>query len=106
VSTILIVLGELLRALLRFSIGSLSIAGGVVLLVLAVWMVLAPPSGGDHFAAPSRPKLGAFLVFARRLARPSHTLPFERVLRFRHGSAGTTLRSDASNAGRSVSSFK
>mgnify|MGYP003694566171 CR=1 FL=1 len=40
VALILIVLGELLRALLHFSIGSLSIAGGVILLVLAVWMVL------------------------------------------------------------------
>ncbi len=54
-STILIVLVELLRALLRFSIGSLSIAGGVILLVLAVWTVLAPPGGGDHFAAEKDP---------------------------------------------------
>jgi small neutral amino acid transporter SnatA (MarC family) len=55
VALILIVLGELLRALLHFSIGSLSIAGGVILLVLAVWMVLAPPGGGDHFAAEKDP---------------------------------------------------
>ncbi len=50
--------------------------------------------------------LGAFLVFARRHARPSHTRPVKHVLRFRHGSARTTLRCDASNAGRSISSFK
>jgi small neutral amino acid transporter SnatA (MarC family) len=43
VAVLLMVLGELLRGLLHFSIGSLSIAGGVILLVLAVWMVLSPP---------------------------------------------------------------
>ena len=44
VAVALIVLGELLRALLHFTVGSLSIAGGVILLVLAVWMVLGRPS--------------------------------------------------------------
>jgi multiple antibiotic resistance protein len=43
VAVLLMVLGELLRTLLHFTIGSLTIAGGVILLVLAVWMVLAPP---------------------------------------------------------------
>jgi small neutral amino acid transporter SnatA (MarC family) len=42
VALALIVLGELLRGLLHFTIGSLSIAGGVILLVLAVWMVIGP----------------------------------------------------------------
>src|ERR1700745_177848 len=46
-----LVLGELLRVLLHFTIGSLSIAGGVILLVLAVWMVLGPPDGGSHRTA-------------------------------------------------------
>ena len=55
VALILIVLGELLRGLLHFTIGSLSIAGGVILLVLAVWMVLAPPSSGDHLTAGKDP---------------------------------------------------
>jgi small neutral amino acid transporter SnatA (MarC family) len=41
-------LGELLRVLLHFTIASLSIAGGVILLLQAVWMVLAPPNRGDH----------------------------------------------------------
>ena len=40
VAVILMVLGELLRALLHFTIGSLSIAGGAILFVLAAWMVL------------------------------------------------------------------
>jgi multiple antibiotic resistance protein len=46
VAVALIVLGELLRTLLHFTIGSLSIAGGVILLVLAVWMVLGQGGGG------------------------------------------------------------
>jgi multiple antibiotic resistance protein len=48
VAVVLVVLGELLRRLLHFTIGSLSIAGGVILLVLAVWMVLKPPDGSSH----------------------------------------------------------
>jgi hypothetical protein len=39
------------------------------------------------------------LAFALRHARPCHTLPVKRALRFRHGSARTTLRCDASNGG-------
>jgi small neutral amino acid transporter SnatA (MarC family) len=48
VAILLMVLGEVLRALLHFTIGSLSIAGGLILLVLAVWMVLGPPSSSGH----------------------------------------------------------
>ena len=48
VAVLLMVLGELLRVLLHFTIGSLSIAGGVILLVVAVWMVLGPPGGSSH----------------------------------------------------------
>jgi small neutral amino acid transporter SnatA (MarC family) len=44
----LIVLGELLRTLLHFSVASLSIAGGLILLVLAVWMVLGQSNGGQR----------------------------------------------------------
>ena len=47
-AVVLMVLGELLRALLHFTIGSLSIAGGVILLVLAVWMVLGPAADNSH----------------------------------------------------------
>jgi small neutral amino acid transporter SnatA (MarC family) len=54
VALALVVLGELLRTLLHFSIASLSIAGGVILLVLAVWMVLG--QGGDgHSTAGKEP---------------------------------------------------
>ena len=48
VALALILFGELLRVLLHFTVPSLSIAGGVILLVLAVWMVLAQPGGGHH----------------------------------------------------------
>ena len=72
VALILIVLGELLRALLHFSIGSLSIAGGVILLVLAVWMVLAPPGGGaDHSTAEKDPmQLARFPLAVPYLLNP------------------------------------
>ena len=42
VSMLLLVLGELLRRLLHFSIGSLSIASGLILVIIAVFMVLGP----------------------------------------------------------------
>ena len=45
VALVLVLLGELLRRLLHFTVESLSIAGGVILLVLAVEMVLQ--RGGD-----------------------------------------------------------
>jgi small neutral amino acid transporter SnatA (MarC family) len=48
VAVLLMVLGELLRTLLHFTLASLSIAGGVILLVLAVWMVLAPPDASRN----------------------------------------------------------
>jgi hypothetical protein len=55
VAVVLMVRGELLRALLHFTIGSLSIAGGVILRVLAVWMVLAPPASGGARSAGKDP---------------------------------------------------
>ena len=48
VTVLLMVLGELLCAFLHFTIGSLSIAGGLILLTLAVWMVLGPLDGGSQ----------------------------------------------------------
>jgi small neutral amino acid transporter SnatA (MarC family) len=54
VALALIVLGEVLRTLLHFTIASLSIAGGVILLVLAVWMVLGQGSN-DHSTAGKDP---------------------------------------------------
>jgi multiple antibiotic resistance protein len=47
----LVLLGEVLRILFHFSVGSLSIAGGVILLALAVKMVLGRP-GEDEWNAP------------------------------------------------------
>lgn len=44
IALILVLLGELLRALLHFTVGSLSVAGGLILLILSVRMVLGSPS--------------------------------------------------------------
>lgn len=52
---LLIALGEVLRALLHFSVASLSIAGGLILLIQAVSMVLAPPGGAEHDIAHRDP---------------------------------------------------
>ena len=71
VAVILMVLGELLRALLHFTIGSLSIAGGVILLVLAVWMVLSPPSSGsDRNAGKDPMQLAQFPLAVPYLLNP------------------------------------
>jgi small neutral amino acid transporter SnatA (MarC family) len=64
VAVLLMVLGELLRTLLHFTIGSLSIAGGLILLVLAVWMVLAPADGSSRSAAGKDPMLLALFPLA------------------------------------------
>lgn len=64
VAVLLMVLGELLRALLHFTIGSLSIAGGVILLVLAAWMVLSPADGSSHSTAGKDPMLLALFPLA------------------------------------------
>jgi small neutral amino acid transporter SnatA (MarC family) len=60
VAPILILLGELLRALLHFTIGSLSIAGGVILLVLAVWMVLGQGNSGQRTEGKDPVQLAQF----------------------------------------------
>ena len=71
VAVILMVLGELLRALLHFTIGSLSIAGGVILLVLAVWMVLGPPTSGGHNTGEKDPmQLALFPLAVPYLLNP------------------------------------
>jgi multiple antibiotic resistance protein len=71
VAVILMVLGELLRALLHFTIGSLSIAGGVILLVLAVWMVLGPASDNSHRQAEKDPmQLAQFPLAVPYLLNP------------------------------------
>jgi small neutral amino acid transporter SnatA (MarC family) len=71
VAVLLMVLGELLRTLLHFTIGSLSIAGGVILLVLAVWMVLSPADGGSHGTAGKDPlQLALFPLAVPYLLNP------------------------------------
>ena len=70
VALILILLGELLRALLHFTISSLSIAGGVILLVLAVWMVLGQGSGGQRTAGKDPMQLAQFPLAVPYLLNP------------------------------------
>jgi small neutral amino acid transporter SnatA (MarC family) len=48
VAIVLIVLGELLRVLLHFTVASLSVAGGIILLVQAVGMVLGQSDSDSH----------------------------------------------------------
>jgi multiple antibiotic resistance protein len=70
VALALIVLGELLRTLLHFTVGSLSIAGGVILLVLAVWMVLGQGSGGHLTAGKDPLQLAQFPLAVPYLLNP------------------------------------
>jgi small neutral amino acid transporter SnatA (MarC family) len=70
VALALIVLGELLRGLLHFSVGSLSIAGGVILLVLAVWMVLGQSNGGHRTAGKDPMQLAQFPLAVPYLLNP------------------------------------
>jgi multiple antibiotic resistance protein len=71
VAVVLMVLGELLRTLLHFTIGSLSIAGGVILLILAVSMVLKPPADGGHLPDGTDPmRLAQFPLAVPYLLNP------------------------------------
>jgi small neutral amino acid transporter SnatA (MarC family) len=70
VALALVVLGELLRTLLHFTIGSLSIAGGVILLVLAVWMVLGQGGGGHSTAGKDPMQLAQFPLAVPYLLNP------------------------------------
>ena len=54
VALILLGLGELLSRLLHFSTGSLSIAGGIILFVIAITMVLGSADAGDSEAIKGR----------------------------------------------------
>ena len=70
VAVALIVLGELLRSLLHFSVASLSIAGGIILLVLAVWMVLGQGSGGHGTNGKDPLQLAQFPLAVPYLLNP------------------------------------
>ncbi len=54
VAVLLVALGELLARLLHFSTGSLSIAGGIVLLIIAVTMVLGSEDSQHKLAGEER----------------------------------------------------
>ena len=54
VGVILVVLGELLARLLHFSTGSLSIAGGIILVIIAVTMVLGSTDPPESRAIKGR----------------------------------------------------
>jgi small neutral amino acid transporter SnatA (MarC family) len=54
VAVLLIVLGELLARLLHFSTGSLSIAGGIILVIIAVTMVLGSTDPQESQAIKGR----------------------------------------------------
>lgn len=70
VAVVLMALGELLRALLHFTIGSLSIAGGLILLVLAVWMVLGPPASSHRTEGKDPMQLAEFPLAVPYLLNP------------------------------------
>jgi multiple antibiotic resistance protein len=70
VAVALVVLGELLRTLLHFTIGSLSIAGGVILLVLAVWMVLGQGGGGHAITGKDPLQLAQYPLAVPYLLNP------------------------------------
>ena len=58
VALILLGLGELLSRLLHFSTGSLSIAGGIILIIIAITMVLGSADAGDSEAVKGRDPMG------------------------------------------------
>ena len=71
VAVALIAVGELLRVLLHFTVASLSIAGGVILLVLAVWMVLGQQGGDNHATTGKDPmQLAQFPLAVPYLLNP------------------------------------
>jgi small neutral amino acid transporter SnatA (MarC family) len=65
VAVLLIALGELLTQLLHFSTGALGVAGGIILLILAVRMVLGQPEGkGEPTAETEDPMRTAVFPLA------------------------------------------
>ncbi|MGH2515994.1 MAG: MarC family protein, partial [Ktedonobacterales bacterium] len=57
IAFVLLVAGSLLMRLLHFTTGSLTIAGGLILLLLALHMVLSSPAASDEAAKPVSDKL-------------------------------------------------
>ena len=72
VALILVVFGELLRRLLHFSTGALAIAGGILLLIIAVTMVLGHGDAGvDHDAGEDPHRLAMFPLAIPYLLNPA-----------------------------------
>jgi small neutral amino acid transporter SnatA (MarC family) len=73
VAVILIALGELLARLLHFSTGSLSVAGGIVLLIIAVTMVLgsADPTESKAIEGQDPMRVAVFPLAVPYLLNPA-----------------------------------
>ena len=90
VALILIVLGELLRKLLHFSTGALSIAGGIILLIIAVGMIRGPAEAQTEHRAAGEPDPMRLAVFP--LAVPYLLNPVGIVVLVTVSADATTVR--------------
>ena len=63
VGIVLLVAGVVFMRLLHFSRGALTIAGGLILLILALNIVLSPAQKEDHEAAPDEATLMSMAVY-------------------------------------------
>ena len=63
VAILLLVAGAIFMQILHFTTGSLNIAGGLILLILALNMVLAPVQKEDHNAAPDEATLMSMAIY-------------------------------------------
>jgi small neutral amino acid transporter SnatA (MarC family) len=74
VAVILVILGEALAKLLHFSTGSLSVAGGIILLIISVTMVLGPgddETGKRSLEGKDPMKLAVFPLAVPYLLNPA-----------------------------------
>lgn len=72
VALVLVVFGELLRRLLHFSTGALAIAGGILLMIIAVTMVLGQDDAGiGHDAGADPGRLAMFPLAIPYLLNPA-----------------------------------
>ena len=63
VALLLLVAGALFMKILHFTTGSLNIAGGLILLILALSIVLAPAPKEEHGAAPDEKTLMSMAIY-------------------------------------------
>ena len=102
VGLILVILGEFLARLLHFSTGSLSIAGGIILLIISITMVLGSgDENADHSSIKDDPmKAAVYPLAVPYLLNPAGIVaPGDAVQRCRHIGArwrgGGAPRADA-----------